>query len=815
MSYSAGIERRYRVAAGLAALILLCLWLLPVGVKLGAEHWLESRGYQAAIANVDLNLFTGRLAVDGVEATTGAGDGFRIAHAAVRLRYLPLFDRHLHFAELVLRDAVVDVRRGETVRVAGFEIAGGEPRPAAKQTVRWGFGLDTADIDGLVVDYHEPGYSQRIVLATSTTTDVATWRPRMPIPLNLDLRLDEATIGVRGELHPFGGKIAGDLDLRLENLQLSAIAPLVEGRAGIAELAGEVRGDLNIAFDYAPTAGFDLNVSGTAGLSGGRVVFPDTATLDGEIAWDGKIAARLLRPPEAVDGNALDTDGSLTLTDAVIELPSAQYDIGAGQLLWTGEAGLFPPHAAGKIDGRELRIDDRRVGRNLARAGSLEIGGITLTGANDLRVERVTAGDIEMLERAPDAPERDEYPQILTLAALEMTGIEWRERERWNIERLAANGARGLLLRRDGGTEFKAWLAPAGEESSAETDPRIVLDTLVLTGDNRLRIEDHGIDPATALDLSQLQLELRAIDTGDPGHASGITLSSQVGRYGRIKGEGELTLFADPPSLTFSGEARSVDLVPFSGYIRRALEQRIEQGTMDAELNVTVDAGDIDGLADLTLRKFRLGNVIGESGAVERKLGLPLSRTLSLLRDSDGDVRLSLPLGGNLEDPTFSSDRIIQQAVFEGLQTAVLTYYSPLGAIKIAGKLVDLATALRFQPVPFEPGETALTADAREYLDKMIELLGKRPKARFVICGHAVPADREAIAVDPAPPASGSGNAEAVDDLREALLAIAEERTTAVSRYLVNGGIDSDRLVPCNPSVDTDENARPRTSVSL
>lgn len=820
------IRRRYWVAAGIAAAILLFLWLLPIGLRLGAVHWLEGRGLSAEVENVDLNLFTGRLAVDGVRVANDAGDGFRIGHAAVHLRYLPLFGRQLHLAGLTVRDTAVDVRRAETLTVAGFEIAG-DPEASPEDTPDpgspWGFGLDSADVEDLTMRYHEPGFSREVTLATSTTADVATWQPQIPIPLNANLRLGEATVAVEGSLRPFGDRIVGDLELRVDGLTLEAVAPLVEGRGGIAELAGTLNGDLGIAVDYAGDSGLDLELTGKAGLAGGHLVLPDTATIDGGIDWDGTVEARLLHPDAA---RRIHADGVLALSDAGVGLPAAGYTVQAAGLTWTGEAGLDPEaegmpadaappvHAAGDIRGQEVRVTDRRVGRELARMAGLEATGLRLTGLDALRVEQLAGNRIQALERAPGAPEQEDYPRILTADRLEIAGIDLRERQRLTIERAAAEGARGLLLlTAEGGGEIDAWLPPAGDEGQGEPVLRVTVGTVALTGNNRLRIEDRGVQPPMILELSELQARLSDLDTGAPDQASELTLSAQVGRYGRIEAEGELRPFADPVSLRLTAQASSVNLAPASGYLRRALERRVERGTLDAQVDLTVDRGNIDGLADLTLRKFRLGGVIGDSGAVERSLGLPLDRALSLLRDDEGSIGIELPLGGDLQNPQFSFDRVIRQAIFEGLQVAILSYYSPLGVLKAADKLVDLATALRFEPVAFEAGAAGLTGEAGSYLDRMTGLLEKRPEARLVICGHAVPADREALDL----PASGAedADAEAREAARRRLLRLAEERTVAVSQYLVEAGIDSDRLVLCNPDVDTDPGAQPRTEVSL
>lgn len=816
------IRRRYRIAAAVAAAILLFLWLLPIGLRLGAEHWLESRGYTAAIDNIDLNLFTGRLAIDGARAEDAAGDGFRIGHAAVDLHYLPLFDRHLHLAGLTLHDAALDLRRDGGLRVAGFALVPGTDeapsQDAAGPAQPWGFGLDSADVDGLALRYHEPGFSREITLATSTASDVATWTPGNPFPLDADLRLGDARVAVEGRLRPFGDRVAGELSLRVEKLTLQAFAPFVEGRGNVERLAGTVGADLDIAIDYAGDTGLGLDVTGQAGLAGGEIELAEIATIAAGIDWQGEIEARLLHPDS---GSRIDTDGRLSLSNANASLATAPYDIAAGELTWEGRAGLLPGadavpadaqpplRVAGTLGGKNLRVDDRNLGRRLLRAADLTVEGIDLAGPKSLAVARIAAADIKALARTAGAPSRDDYPRTLDLAALEATDLTLNGGDHLAIERLSLDTPRGIVVRSaEGGIELTEWLPAGGEETGDEDSLRVAVNEIAVTGDGQLRFEDRGVEPTAVLDFNKPQLTLRNLDTGAPAQASPLTFVTGVGRYGRIEIEGDIRPLADPLSLDLTGRARALNLTPASGYIRQALERRIEQGILDAELDLAVDAGAIDGLAELNLRKFRLGGVVGDSGAVERSLGLPLDRALSLLRDEDGSIGIDLPLGGDLQNPQFSLNSVVRQAVLEGVQVAILSYYSPLGVIKVANTLVDLATALRFEPVPFEAGSAELGGDARAYLDRMAGLLAERPQARFVVCGRAVPADREALAPDDGEPA-------AAEDLRQRLLALAERRTYAVTGYLVDAGIDGQRLVPCNPSVDNTEGAAPRTTISL
>ena len=126
---------------------------------------------------------------------------------------------------------------------------------------------------------------------------------------------------------------------------------------------------------------------------------------------------------------------------------------------------------------------------------------------------------------------------------------------------------------------------------------------------------------------------------------------------------------------------------------------------------------------------------------------MPLDTALDTLRDKNNTIKLEIPVAGNVNDPKFSVNDAISQALAKGVQKGALSYLTlalqPYGTLITAAKYAgEAATRVRLNPVQFEPGQSALDDSDREYLDKVAKVLKDRPKIAIKLCGVAASPDR-------------------------------------------------------------------------
>lgn len=102
--------RWLRWSAVVAAAVAVVVVLLPVAIRFGAIHWLEEHGVEKAeIADVDLNLFAGTFAIEGLSV----GDGLKVGRLAVEIDWWPMWERRLFIRSVEARNVKAVIARSE------------------------------------------------------------------------------------------------------------------------------------------------------------------------------------------------------------------------------------------------------------------------------------------------------------------------------------------------------------------------------------------------------------------------------------------------------------------------------------------------------------------------------------------------------------------------------------------------------------------------------------------------------------------------------------------------------------------------------
>ncbi len=159
-------------------------------------------------------------------------------------------------------------------------------------------------------------------------------------------------------------------------------------------------------------------------------------------------------------------------------------------------------------------------------------------------------------------------------------------------------------------------------------------------------------------------------------------------------------------------------MVQFAGY-------KIEKGKLTMGLHYQVEKGQLKASNNILIDQLELGEKVDNPDAVS----LPLGLAIALLKDSDGKIKLDVPLTGSLEDPQFSIGAIVVDALVNVL-TKIVT--SPFNAIaSLVGSDEDLST------VSFAPGKDALDAKETGKLDGVAKALKEKPVLNIEVKGAA------------------------------------------------------------------------------
>lgn len=256
--------------------------------------------------------------------------------------------------------------------------------------------------------------------------------------------------------------------------------------------------------------------------------------------------------------------------------------------------------------------------------------------------------------------------------------------------------------------------------------------------EGRIEFVDATITPTFTGGLSAIRAELR--QTADQADRMTLKLQGTLDDSAPLELSGWLTPLARPLRLHLEGTLRDYALTRLNPYAEQYIRYRIRRGRVSTEVEYDYDAGSFDAENVITIRQMQLGEQLGEE--FRERVGIPLQLALSLLEGLDGEIRLRIPVSGNLASPRFSLGGVIWDAIRNALLKLLAAPFRVLGTIlTVGGKIGEV----RIAPVGFLPGSLDPDPDATERLAKLVEFLKAKPRVELQLRGYATRQEVEAL----------------------------------------------------------------------
>jgi outer membrane protein OmpA-like peptidoglycan-associated protein len=187
-----------------------------------------------------------------------------------------------------------------------------------------------------------------------------------------------------------------------------------------------------------------------------------------------------------------------------------------------------------------------------------------------------------------------------------------------------------------------------------------------------------------------------------------------------------------------------------------------------------------------------------------------LEQALSFLEDDNDEIGLNIEIQGNINNPEFDIQDVINQALGKAMKYAALQYLKytlqPFGTYialaEVAVKAGKEIARVRLDPVQFTPGSSDLNETANEYLKRVAEILANRPSLRMEICGKAVESDRISLKKPLQGKDREAAEKETAAPSEQDLLNLAKTRAEVIKSSLVSQyKISHERMYLCLPEI--------------
>src|SRR5207247_2053529 len=169
----------------------------------------------------------------------------------------------------------------------------------------------------------------------------------------------------------------------------------------------------------------------------------------------------------------------------------------------------------------------------------------------------------------------------------------------------------------------------------------------VLAFDNAAaRFPNHDPEPAISEDLSKMDVKVTGLGN-KPDQRAKLVFTSTIGADGALDIRGDVGAVGAPLYLDLVGEIRDLRLPVVNPYSDQAIAWLIQQGDLQYKFNLKIENDQITSMNEVVLQKFRVAKSARPDDTVKSKLGLPLGLIVALIKDSNGNIVVKVPVSGS------------------------------------------------------------------------------------------------------------------------------------------------------------------------
>ena len=404
---------------------------------------------------------------------------------------------------------------------------------------------------------------------------------------------------------------------------------------------------------------------------------------------------------------------------------------GTGHLRAAGQAQLTPPSL-------DLEVDASGVDLQLAQAYldpfvRMDIRSGLLSTSAQVRLQKLDPLELHLEAKAAIADlhivDSLEKRDLLRWESLALSGISYHDGSLAIDQAALLKPYARLIINQDLSTNLGELMIdqPSGTEPADRPGLAVRIGAIDLE-QGSLNFADFSLLPNVAVTLEELTGRVGTLDNRSTTPAE-INLSGQVDRYAPVKVTGTLTPFDPLNSLDVEASFRDIELTTLSPYARKFAGYRIRKGRLDLDLHYQITQGELQAENKVLLRDLQLGERVESPDAVN----LPVRLAIALLKDSRGNIDITLPVRGDLNNPDINVMPLIWQALGNLLTRAATAPFRFIGNL-LGDNDVDLSQVL------FDAGSAELDGPARQQLDALASALQQRPALRLEVEGTSDPA---------------------------------------------------------------------------
>ncbi|KVD61919.1 AsmA family protein [Burkholderia ubonensis] len=243
----------------------------------------------------------------------------------------------------------------------------------------------------------------------------------------------------------------------------------------------------------------------------------------------------------------------------------------------------------------------------------------------------------------------------------------------------------------------------------------------------RVNYTDNFIKPNYTANLVAIKGTIGAFGT-DSTTSAPVDVAANLAGNGPITIKGAVNPLIAKPALDLTATAHDIELTNLTPYSAKYAGYPITKGKLNVDLHYQLANDQLSANNHIFIDQLTFGDHVENDTATK----LPVKLAISLLKNSRGEIDVSLPVSGSLSNPEFSVGGLIWRAVLNLIAKAVTSPFTLL-AHAFGGGGEELGY------VEFAPGSDELADAQQKKLDTVVKMLNEKASIRLDLIGRVDP----------------------------------------------------------------------------
>jgi len=232
--------------------------------------------------------------------------------------------------------------------------------------------------------------------------------------------------------------------------------------------------------------------------------------------------------------------------------------------------------------------------------------------------------------------------------------------------------------------------------------------------DTSTALIDQSVEPEVKTSISELNGQIKGLSSENLSKAD-VDIKGKFNQFSPLSIQGQINPLGSSAFTDIKVVVEDLDLLAFSPYAAAYVAFPINGGKLNLELVYSLNQHELRGENNLLFKQFKLGDKTPSPDAVD----LPLKLAVTLLSDLNGEMKINLPVSGNLNDPEFSYGGLVFKAIFKMITSIVASPFKILGAL-IPNPDPNLSD------IQFASGSSELLPSEQNKLNQIAEIMAKK-----------------------------------------------------------------------------------------